>query len=317
MILIDMGAIIRKSDVMLAIYNPKPGVNAIEIRKMMMQLPEVANALNTIEKYVFAASTKSPISEMDDQTLAAKLSALFKRIAYDVGYNIPQDVTEWQYIQTRLLDILKRYFSRLTLADVKMAFELVTTGELDEFLPRDVQGNPDRKHYQQFNAEYLSKILNAYQKKQTAVIAKAFEVLPKPKETITAENAEKIMRERMDRNRTLFLQYKYTGKIGFILSDEMFVYKWLRYYDLADEVKENQDDRKESMRRYMKRVYQGFVNRDEAFFVRRQGLDSPELDATAYEIAQRREIIKAFDRMIAEEIQVDNFSDPTIWRRIM
>lgn len=32
----------------------------------------------------------------------------------------------------------------MTLADIKLAFELATTGELDDYLPKDSQGNPDK-----------------------------------------------------------------------------------------------------------------------------------------------------------------------------
>ena len=137
MILIDMGAIEKKENTALEIYNTKPGTKAIEVRRRMVQLPEVAKALNPVEKYVFAASTKTPIAEIDDAKLVENLSLLFKRIAIDVGYIIPQNENDWNYIQSRLLDILKRYYSDMTLADIKMAFELATTGELDEFLPKD------------------------------------------------------------------------------------------------------------------------------------------------------------------------------------
>ena len=190
MILIDMGAIEKKENTALEIYNTKPGTKAIEVRRRMMQLPEVAKALNPVEKYVFAASTKTPIAEIDDAKLVENLSLLFKRIAMDVGYIIPQNENDWNYIQSRLLDILKRYHSDMTLADIKIAFELATTGELDEFLPKDKHGNPDKNHYQQFNADYLSKILNAYKRKQNVVIDKAFKVLPEPKGEMTPQHKD-------------------------------------------------------------------------------------------------------------------------------
>lgn len=91
MILIDMVAIEKKENTALEIYNTKPGTKAIEVRRRMVQLPEVAKALNPVEKYVFAASTKTPIAEIDDAKLVENLSLLFKRIAIDVGYIIPQN----------------------------------------------------------------------------------------------------------------------------------------------------------------------------------------------------------------------------------
>lgn len=294
-------------NVALEIYNPKPGTKAIEIRRKMVQLPEVAKALNPVEKYIFAASTKTQISEIDDETLVAKLANMLKYIAMDVGFIIPQITEDWQYIQARTLDILKRYYSNFTLSDIKLAFELATTGELDEFLPKDKQGNPDKNHYQQFNAEYLSKILNAYKRKQNVVIDKAFKVLPEPKGGMTPQQIRKFEIQRQWRNRYIFLCYKYTGKLILGLTDDMFLYEWLQKCGLADDVQVKEDDRKEAFARYMQRVARGMINQYTAFQVRRKGTESPEIDFTAFEVARKKEIIKAFDRMIAEEMQVDNY----------
>lgn len=294
-------------NVALAIYNAKPGTMAIDIRRKMVQLPEVAKALTPVEKYIFAASTKTQISEMDDGVLVSKTAQMFRFIAMDVGYIIPQNENDWAYIQTRLVDILKRYYSYLTLADIKLAFELATTGELDEFLPRDSQGNPDKKHYQQFNADYFAKILGAYRKKQNEVIGKAYKALPEPKREMTPEQKRYYHNRREARNRIVFLQYKYTGKISFEFGDEMFLYDWLLKFGFADEVEATEDDRKQAFAKYMHRAAIGMVNQYTAFNVRRKGIDSPEIDFTAYEVARKKEIIRAFDRMIAEEIQIDNY----------
>lgn len=294
-------------NVALEIYNPKPGTKAIEIRRKMVQLPEVAKALNPVEKYIFAASTKTQISEIDDKTLVDKLANMLKYIAMDIGFIIPQDIEDWQYIQARILDILKRYYSNYTLSDVKLAFELATTGELDEFLPKDKHGNPDKNHYQQFNADYLSKILNAYKRKQNVVIDKAFKVLPEPKGEMTPQQIRQFEIQRQWRNRYIFLCYKYTGKLILGLTDDMFLYEWLQKCGLADDVQVKEDDRKEAFARYMQRVARGMINQYTAFQVRRKGTESPEIDFTAFEVARKKEIIKAFDRMIAEEMQVDNY----------
>lgn len=294
-------------NVALEIYNPKPRTKAIEIRRKMVQLPEVAKALNPVEKYIFAASTKTQISEIDDETLVTKLANMLKYIAMDVGFIIPQITEDWQYIQARTLDILKRYYSNFTLSDIKLAFELATTGELDEFLPKDRQGNPDKNHYQQFNADYISKILNAYKRKQNVIIDKAFKVLPEPKTTFTPAMIREFEIQRQWRNRYIFLCYKYTGKLILGLTDDMFLYEWLQKCGLADDVQVKEDDRKEAFARYLRRVARGMINQYTAFQVRRKGTESPEIDFTAFEVARKKEIIKAFDRMIAEEMQVDNY----------
>ena len=307
MILIDMGAIEKKENTALEIYNTKPGTKAIEVRRRMVQLLEVAKALNPVEKYVFAASTKTPIAEIDDAKLVENLSLLFKRIAIDVGYIISQNKNDWNYIQSRLLDILKKYYSQMTLADIKLAFELATTGELDDYLPKDSQGNPDKKHYQQFNADYFAKILNAYRRKQNGVIHKAYKALPEPKKELTPEEKRYYHNQAVARCREVFLQYKYTGRLVFGLTDEMFVYNWLLGVRLADEVKETEDDRKEAYNRFLARAARGFVNEFTVYHVRKQGTQSPEIDFTAFEVARRKEIKRTFDRMIKDEIYIYHY----------
>ena len=298
---------VNTQSVALAIYNPTPGTKAIDIRRQMLQLPEVAKSLSGVEKYIFAASTKMQIADIDDDTLIAKTGQMFRFIAMDVGYIIPTNPEDWAYICTRLLDILKKYYSQMTLADIKLAFELATTGELDDYLPKDSQGNPDKKHYQQFNADYFAKILNAYRRKQNGVIHKAYKALPEPKKELTPQQIRQFEIQRQWRNRYIFLCYKYTGKLILGLTDDMFLYEWLQMCGLADDVQVKEDDRKEAFARYMQRVARGMINQYTAFQVRRKGTESPEIDFTAFEVARKKEIIKAFDRMIAEEMQVDNY----------
>lgn len=298
----------KVQDVALEIYNAKAGTKAIDIRRLMVQLPEVVQALNTVENYIFAASTKTQIAELDDGILATKLAKLFQYIALDVGYTIPEHKDDWQYMQTRLFNVLKQYYSQLTLADIKLAFELATIGELDNFLPRDSQGNPDKKHYQKFNPDYFAKILGAYIKKQNEVIGKAYQALPEAKYKTTTPDANKYYHNyRQGKNRNIFLQYKYTGKLKLEILDDMFLYKWLQEYGLIDDVQIKEDDRRKAHALYMQRVANGMINQFTAFQVRRNGIESQEIDYPAFAIARKREIMKAFDRMITEEMQVDNY----------
>ncbi len=282
---------------------------AIEVRRAMVELPEVAKALTPVEKYIFVASTKKQIAEIDDETLIAKTGQMFRFIAMDVGFIIPtENRDDWTYICTRLLDLLKRYYSQLTLSEVKLAFELLITGELDDYLPKDRDGNAERKHYQQFNADYFAKILNAYRRKQNGVIHKAYKAVPEPKR-LTPEQKRYYHNETVARYRDVFLRYKYTGRLELGIADGMLIYDWLRKLGFANEVAGTEDDRKQALARYMQRVARGFVNKYEAFHVQRKGTDAPELDFTAYEIARDKEIKRTFDRMIADELQIDNYLD--------
>lgn len=280
---------------------------AIDVRRAMVELPEVAKALTTVEKYIFAASTKKQIAEIDDETLIAKTGQMFRFIAIDVGFIIPAEQNDWAYICTRLLDLLKRYYSQLTLSEVKLAFELLITGELDDYLPKDRDGNAERKHYQQFNADYFAKVLNAYCRKQNQVIGKAYTALPEPKKELSPEQIRYYRNQSVMTCLMCFLRYKYTGRLEFGLADEMFVYNWLLGVRLADEVKETEDDRKEAYNRFLARAARGFVNEFTIYHVRKQGTQSPEIDYTAFEVARRKEIKRTFDRMIKDEIYIYHY----------
>lgn len=298
---------VNTQSVALAIYNPTPGTKAIDIRRQMLQLPEVAKSLSGVEKYIFAASTKMQIADIDDGTLVAKTGQMFRFIAMDVGYIIPTNSEDWAYICTRLLDLLKRYYSQLTLSEVKLAFELLITGELDDYLPKDRDGNAERKHYQQFNADYFAKVLNAYCRKQNQVIGKAYTALPEPKKELSPEQIRYYRNQSVMTCLMCFLRYKYTGRLEFGLADEMFVYNWLLGVGLADEVKETEDDRKEAYNRFLARAARGFVNEFTVYHVRKQGTKSPEIDYTAFEVARRKEIKRTFDRMIKDEIYIYHY----------
>lgn len=297
----------KVQEVALMINNPQPGIKEIDIRRKLVEIPDVAKSLTSIEKYIFAASTKTQIVEMDDATLVVKMEQIFKFIAIDVGFRIPSNSDEWAYICTRLLDFLKCYYMQMTLTEIKLAFELAINGELNEYLPKDSSGNPDKNHYQQFNVEYFAKILNAYKRKQNGVIDKAYKAFPKPKTELTLEQKRYYHNKIKSQNRCIFLRYKYTGLFRLGIAGGMFIYDWLTKVGLSDNIYATDQDRKEAYARYMQRIARGFVNRYEAYYVNRKGIDAPELNFTAYEIARNKEIKRTFDRMIADELQVDNY----------
>lgn len=295
----------KRKEVAIAIYNPTPGTKAIEIRRQMVQLPEVAKALTGVDKFVFVASTKTLISDIDDETMVNKTSQMFKFIAMDVGFRIPTDLTEWQYICTRLVDLLKRYYSDLTLADIKLAFEMATMGELNQWLLKDSQGNPDKNHYQQFNADFFAKILNAYKNKRNNVIGKAFEAFPPPNNEPTPEERKRFSNNLKRDLIMAFLSYKYRGVLPELSSvAEMLFYDELVKYDLSEPMAITDDEKKEALNRVMIRIAGGWVNKYTAQHIRKQGVEHDYVKMTAYWVARRKALISTFDEMIREEIQI-------------
>ena len=278
---------------------------AIEVRRAMVQIPEVGKALAPIEKLVFSASTKTQIVDIPDNVLVEKVGSLLRNIALDVGYSLP-DRNDWAYICARLMDYFKSYFAQLTLAEIKLSFELLSTGELDDYLPHDRDGKAERKHYQQFNIEYFGRVLNAYKKKQSEVISKAFIALPAPKRELT----ETIAYRNRIRWVTIYsyLHYKYVGKIP-ALSDVwiMLAYECLANVGLAVPVEITANDKKAAFEHLMQRIARGFINQYTAHHIRKQGVEHEEVAGGAFWLARANALKATFELMQSEEIQIDNY----------
>jgi hypothetical protein len=293
-----MGNIQKIENKSLAVQN-----KAVDVRRKLASMDAVSNMLTSEEKYILEASTKELISDIDEHELVKDAAVMFKYIAIDVGYTIPSQ-NEWSYILTRLVGIIKRYYGNYTLADIKLAFELASIGKLDDYLPKDSHGAPDRKHYQQFNVEYFSKIFGAYIKRQREVLAKAYKCMPQERKPM---DVSKYNLMRSQRNKMIFLRYKYTGKLILENLDDMFLYEWLHRVGLANDVVETKKDRKQAYNIYMRKAIDGIINKYDAINVRREGDESHELDYIAYSIGRQRMIKKAFDEVIEEEIQIEKY----------
>lgn len=298
----------KRKEAQIAVYNPPPGTRAIEIRRKMVELPEIAKALNPVEKFIFAASTKTQIKELDDNSLIAKTSQMFKFIAMDVGFKVPTNLEEWQYICTRLMGVLKRYYSDMTLADIKLAFELATMGELNAYLPKDSHGNPDKNHYQQFNADYFGKILNAFRRKQQLTISKAYDALPEPKREATPEQKRQLNNNLKRSLIYSFLKYKYCGQFdrGNGIS-EMLFYDELVKVGLAENIVITEDEKLEALNNLLSKVSKGTINRYSGMKIQKEGLKNEDVNNGSYWVARHKALIATFDRMIKEEIQIMDF----------
>ena len=188
-----------------------------------------------------------------------------------------------------------------------MAFELMVTGELNDYLPKDRFGNPDKEHYQMFNADYFCKILNAYRVYRKAVINKAVEMVPKPvKQRNEAE-------ERFYRNQTrkdiiaAFLFFKYRGympKLSPIL--EMLAYQDLAMVGLAEPFDVTPQEQQIILRRTLFELTQRQMIGDKKR-VEQQGINAPDIQHGAYCLARLKALKRTFAEMVAEEIQITDY----------
>lgn len=271
-------------------------------RREMANNPAVMGALLPVEKAVFLATTEKAISEFNSSELAKELAMALKWIAKDVGYRIT-DEGEYQYLTLRTAEILKRYYGQMTMADFRMAFEMCITGELDDYLPKNRDGNAERNHYQQFNADYICKILNAYRARRSRILAKANAAMPEPARVDTPEDIRR--RENNIRNECIyaFMHYKYCGFLPrFSPVGEMLCYQKLSDVGLADDITISADEQREILRE----TISGMMQRGEYESARKMREEKPQMYGSFIK-ARRRKLRETFDWMIREEIQITDY----------
>lgn len=288
----------------VTIYKPK---SAVVVRREMAKIPAVMDALGPVERSVFLASTDKTIAEYDANELSIELAKALKWIAKDVGYRAT-DESERGYLVVRVAEILKRYYDGLTMRDFKMAFEMSITGELDDYLPKGRDGQADRGHYQQFNAEYVCKILNAYKYRRAAVLKKANDAMPpEPEKPISPERAKELRNQTKRDCIQAFEQFKANGYMPDISPiGEMLYYELLADAGLAPEIVVTVDEQKQILQRTINQLARrGMVG--DMRRLEQAGPDAPELQHGAFSIARKKALKAAFTKMVADGINITDY----------
>lgn len=279
-----------------------PGTcKALDVRREMLNVHQVIETLTPVEKSMFLASTKTPIAELGQQELLDKIEKLTKYISIDVGIKNLDG-----YYVTRFTDILLRYYSTLTLNEIKLAFELSMAGELDAYLPKDRDGNPDKNHYQAFNVEYITKILNAYKKRSRDAEHKAYMALPAPNNELPPETKELYRQHTINMIIGKFKEYQ-TGKIKFDDVNDFVIYNELEAKGLAFPIEVTEDDEKEAVTQLIKKSQSGLINKFVGECIRRLQTKHSDVPGQALIIARRRAIMRSFDKIIKDNIQLTEY----------
>ena len=280
----------------------QPGTyRAIDVRSQMITVPEVIQALTPIERRMFEASIKTPVADFSDEELTHKVGLIAKYIARDAGIKSVDD-----YEIARFMTVLKLYYSLFSLQEIRIAFELSMAGELDEFLPRDKYGNPDKNHYQTFNIEYITKILNAYKKRRQETEYKAYTALPQPESQISPETRAYYRREMKRTVIVSFLAYKYRGKLPDNVNS-FLIYTEIERLGLAEPIQVTEADKKEAVARLLRKAHIGLINEFMAQCIRYQQTKHSEVISEAKLIAEEKALIKSFEVMAKEEIQITDY----------
>ena len=278
---------------------------AVDVRREMLNRPEVMARLEPVEKAVFLASASTPFYEMDANELTAELSKVLRFICKDIGYRITDDA-DFGYTVVRVVEILKRYYDNLTLKDFRIAFEMSLTGALDEYLPKNSNGKADRGHYQRFNAEYVCKILDAYKSRRANVFSKAYNT-PAERVEMSAEEKGRYQNETRQRLVDLYNDFVASGQLGNISPiGEMLYYDLLREVKLAPEI-----DIKESelQREWDKLVFdarcKGYVA--DVRQLEREKFENEDVKTRAYFVARKRVLEQTLSDMRERGIKIEDY----------
>ena len=163
----------------------------IENRKILLQDNRVLETLGEIDLLITEKSVNTPIMHTDNTVAFNQLTMMSKNILLDIGIKQAEP-----YEIGRFCDVVMRYYKSLSVNEIKLAFELLLIGELDPYLPKDKNGEPDKNHYQSFSFEYISKVLKAYKKRKDRTWQKAHLALPDPTKKEPTEEDRKKSRER-------------------------------------------------------------------------------------------------------------------------
>ena len=279
----------------IAVYKPE---KAVDVRRNMARQPQVMAALSPVEKSVFLATTAKVVDEYVDNELAVEVAKALKFIAKDVGYRSTTE-SEMGYLTVRVCEILKRHYGGLTLRDFRMAFEMSITGELDEFLPKNRDGFADRNHYQNFNAEYVCKILNAYKSKRSNILKKAYDINPDP---INDEKKRTYMNDIRQKCIDAFAYYKVHGALPAQSPiADMLQYEMLESIGLAVPVNVTDDDKQAVLQSQIRKLTQG-LQLVELRHLKDKGTDAECVQVGAFELARRNALIASYARMAADGV---------------
>lgn len=281
-----------------AIAKVNDACRSIDVRRSLAGDNELISKLCPVDRDIFLASIKTSISEMSDQELVSKLATVADVIRRDIGLkNIDA------YDVTRFCEILKTYYSYMTLAEIRLAFELSMAGELNEYLPVDRNGRPDNNHYQSFSVSYVTKVLNAYKARRGEVEDKAYTLLPSKEKPVSGKEKAIYARHTKDMCIDTYLRYKYRDELSLSEIKELIVYRELERAGHATEWVITEDDKKQAVSSLIQKAQKGLINQFVGECIRRQQTKHKDVDAEAMIIARRRALKETFDYMIKNEIQ--------------
>lgn len=182
--------------------------NLVERRKDIVMHPAVQEKVSNVESFILKAGTTLPIASMSMEEFKKEILKAMKEIARDVGITYWNDAREMQERIPEVVKYLTAFHRDMSISDIRLAFDLSIQGSLDEYLPQDSRGQAETKHFQNFNKEYIGRILNAYKRLKAATWSKANKLIPEEIAEVTEEEREAFRTTFIQEIVTKFNEYK-------------------------------------------------------------------------------------------------------------
>jgi hypothetical protein len=275
-----------------------------ESRSALLQNSEVLDGLSEVEIDVAHAGTKTPIASYDQDKLRTQLAIYCKNLCRDLGIRTWDNPDIMAMDTSRFYTFLVKHYKQFTMKEVQQAFELLSAGKLDEYLPVDRNGHPDKGHYQMFSVEFQTKVLNAYAKLKKAVWSKSYSLLPDRTEPTEEEKAT-YHRTFIDQIYRYFKTYVELGYMPTILGATIIMAEF-EEQGIVSGVPKPENHNYE--RAFLK-VMQSNIDQREKTKVK-NAYDSEEkndrLEVSAKNDAYSEKIKQVFDRIIESKLDIEN-----------
>lgn len=258
--------------------------------------------LSKVDQRIFVESTKRLISEEESEEKKIEyLGIIFIGVCSDFGLNAPER-SAVKSVFSSIFDVVDLYFDDLSFAEVKLAWRLLAVGELDNYLPKDRYGNPDKNHYGSLNVDYVTKVLKAYRKRKADMMSKTTALLPdKPKATPEQERA--FLNVQANNFIFAIMKYKYSGRFKIesdrLISESTFKYMERLGYDM--DIIPTYEDKKLALAQFKGRPINSFAQVFEKECLATFGIEHEAVYFRALMIAKKRLLFRYWDEMLIEE----------------
>ena len=258
--------------------------------------------LSKVDQRIFVESTKRLISEEESEEKKIEyLGIIFIGVCFDFGLNAPER-SAVKSVFSSIFNVVDLYFDDLSFAEVKLAWQLLAVGELDNYLPKDRYGNPDKNHYGSLNVDYVTKVLKAYGKRKADMMAKTTALLPdKPKATPEQERA--FLNVQANNFIFAIMKYKYSGRFKAesdrLISESTFKYMERLGYDM--DTIPTYEDKKLALAQFKGRPINSFAQVFEKECLATFGIEHEAVYFRALMIAKKRLLFRYWDEMLSEE----------------